>query len=80
MTRLLRGVLKGEWGFTGVVASDWDATRSTVPTAVGGLDLAMPGPDSPWGAGPGRARSGPARCPRITPLPAASPSALMTAG
>src|ERR1700722_10358072 len=26
---LLRGVLKDEWDFTGVVVSDWDATRST---------------------------------------------------
>jgi beta-glucosidase len=48
--RLLREVLKDEWGFTGVVVSDWDAARSTVPTALAGLDLAMPGPDSPWGA------------------------------
>ncbi len=46
---LLRSVLKGEWGFAGVVTSDWDATRSTVPTAVGGLDLAMPGPNRYWG-------------------------------
>ena len=49
-TRLLRDVLKGEWGFTGVVVSDWDAARSTVPAAQAGLDLAMPGPDGPWGA------------------------------
>ena len=47
--RLLGEVLKGEWGFTGLVTSDWDATRSTVPTAVGGLDLAMPGPNKFWG-------------------------------
>ncbi len=47
---LLRGVLKGEWGFTGVVVSDWSAARSTVPTAQAGLDLAMPGPRGPWGA------------------------------
>src|SRR5580693_2026488 len=46
---LLRSVLKGEWGFAGLVTSDWDATRSTVPTAVGGLDLAMPGPNRFWG-------------------------------
>jgi beta-glucosidase len=46
---LLRSVLKGEWGFAGLVTSDWDATRSTVPTAVGGLDLAMPGPNRYWG-------------------------------
>jgi beta-glucosidase len=48
---LLRGVLKGEWGFTGAIVSDWDACRSVVPTALAGLDLAMPGPDSPWVTG-----------------------------
>ena len=47
---LLRKILKGEWGFEGVVVSDWSAARSTVATAVAGLDLAMPGPDGPWGA------------------------------
>ena len=47
---LLGRVLKGEWGFTGVVVSDWSAARSTVPTAQAGLDLAMPGPKGPWGA------------------------------
>ncbi|HEY2287535.1 MAG TPA: glycoside hydrolase family 3 N-terminal domain-containing protein, partial [Streptosporangiaceae bacterium] len=46
---LLRGVLKGEWGFDGVVMSDWHAARQTVATALGGLDLVMPGPDGPWG-------------------------------
>ena len=49
--RLLRGVLKGEWGFTGAIVSDWDACRSVLPTALAGLDLAMPGPDSPWVTG-----------------------------
>jgi beta-glucosidase len=47
---LLRKILKGEWGFGGVVVSDWSAARTTVATAVAGLDLAMPGPDGPWGA------------------------------
>ena len=47
---LLGRVLKGEWGFTGVVVSDWSAARSTVPTAQAGLDLVMPGPKGPWGA------------------------------
>ncbi|MFF8779254.1 glycoside hydrolase family 3 C-terminal domain-containing protein [Streptomyces sp. NPDC015140] len=46
---LLTDPLKGEWGFDGVVVSDWGAVRTTVDTARGGLDLAMPGPDSPWG-------------------------------
>ncbi|GAA2429719.1 beta-glucosidase family protein [Streptomyces macrosporus] len=48
--RLVRGVLKEEWGFTGPVVSDWAATRSTAASALGGLDLVMPGPDGPWGA------------------------------
>src|SRR5260370_345748 len=48
--RLLRDVLKDEWGFDGVVTSDWHAARSTAATALAALDLAMPGPDGPWGA------------------------------
>jgi beta-glucosidase len=47
--RLLRDVLKGEWGFDGVVTSDWHAARSTAATALAALDLAMPGPEGPWG-------------------------------
>jgi beta-glucosidase len=47
--RLLRDVLKNEWGFDGVVISDWHAARSTHATAVATLDLSMPGPESPWG-------------------------------
>ena len=46
---LLGRVLKDEWGFGGVALSDWHAARSTVETAVAGLDLAMPGPAGPWG-------------------------------
>jgi len=45
---LLRDVLKGEWGFDGVVISDWLATRSAVASANAGLDLVMPGPGGPW--------------------------------
>jgi beta-glucosidase len=47
--QLLGRILKEEWGFAGVALSDWHAARSTVATAVAGLDLAMPGPDGPWG-------------------------------
>ena len=47
--RLLRDVLKNEWGFAGVVTSDWHAARSTQETATATLDLSMPGPDGPWG-------------------------------
>src|SRR5712692_8606588 len=46
---LLRDVLKTEWGFRGVVVSDWSATSTTVPSAFAGLDLIMPGPNGPWG-------------------------------
>ncbi|HWC79821.1 MAG TPA: glycoside hydrolase family 3 C-terminal domain-containing protein [Pseudonocardiaceae bacterium] len=46
---LIDGVLKGEWGYDGLVMSDWFATTSTAASANGGLDLVMPGPDTPWG-------------------------------
>lgn len=46
---LVRGVLKGEWGFDGFVVSDWTAVRSTEAAALGGTDVAMPGPHGPWG-------------------------------
>ena len=45
---LLRDVLKDEWHFDGVVVSDWLATRRTVESATGGLDVVMPGPGGPW--------------------------------
>lgn len=48
--RLLDGILKDEWGFDGVVVSDWLANKSTVQSALGGLDLEMPGPGGKWGA------------------------------
>ena len=47
-TELVEGVLKGEWGFDGLVMSDWFATSSTAASANGGLDLVMPGPGGPW--------------------------------
>src|SRR3954470_22709611 len=43
-------ILKREWGFDGVVVSDWRAARSTVGAALGGLDIAMPQLENPWGA------------------------------
>lgn len=39
----LTDALRGEWGYTGFVMSDWFATHSTVPSANAGLDLEMPG-------------------------------------
>ncbi len=41
---LLGRVLKEEWGFEGIVVSDWGAARSTAEDANAGLDLEMPGP------------------------------------
>ena len=40
---LLRDILKGEWGFRGLVMSDFVlGTRDTVKAALGGLDVEMP--------------------------------------
>ncbi len=47
---LQNDLLKGEWGFDGVVVSDWTAARSTVASALGGLDVVMPAQGDPWGA------------------------------
>ena len=44
---LLGGILRREWGFDGIVMSDWFGTHSTGPAAEAGLDLEMPGP-SAW--------------------------------
>ncbi|WES64432.1 glycoside hydrolase family 3 C-terminal domain-containing protein [Microbacter sp. GSS18] len=46
---LLTTPLNDEWGFDGVVVSDWTAVRS-LESARHPQDLAMPGPDGPWGA------------------------------
>ena len=46
---LLRDVLKDEWGWDGVVMSDWGAARDTVGPGNAALDLAMPGPAGPFG-------------------------------
>jgi beta-glucosidase len=35
-------VVKKEWGFDGIIMSDWSSTYSTVTAANGGLDLEMP--------------------------------------
>ncbi|GLZ00923.1 glycoside hydrolase family 3 C-terminal domain-containing protein [Actinoplanes sp. NBRC 103695] len=47
---LQQRVLKDEWGFDGIVVSDWRAARDTVGAALGGLDIAMPAMQNPWGA------------------------------
>lgn len=48
-TMLLDGVLRGEWAFDGLVISDWYGTHSTVPAALAGLDVEMPGPPQWFG-------------------------------
>ncbi|MGO4500783.1 glycoside hydrolase family 3 C-terminal domain-containing protein [Paenibacillus sp. 2RAB27] len=42
--KYLNGVLKQEWGFDGLVMSDWGAVVDKVPSVQYGLDLEMPGP------------------------------------
>lgn len=42
--RLLTEILKEEWGFEGLVVSDWTAVHDRVAALRAGLDLEMPGP------------------------------------
>jgi beta-glucosidase len=42
--RLLEEILRREWGFDGLVMSDWGGTHSAGASARAGLDLEMPGP------------------------------------
>lgn len=41
---LLRDVLRGSWGWNGLVMSDWGGTNSIADALRAGLDLEMPGP------------------------------------
>jgi beta-glucosidase len=45
--RLVEDVLRREWGFSGLVMSDWMGTYSTAEGLDAGVDLEMPGP-SKW--------------------------------
>ncbi|WP_159498964.1 glycoside hydrolase family 3 C-terminal domain-containing protein [Microbacterium sp. 18062] len=47
---LLTDPLKSEWGFDGVVVSDWGGVRH-LRSARTGQDLVFPGPVSPWSKG-----------------------------
>ncbi|HEY6927884.1 MAG TPA: glycoside hydrolase family 3 N-terminal domain-containing protein, partial [Steroidobacteraceae bacterium] len=47
---LIHKILKGEWGFDGLLMSDWGAVHTTVAAANAGLDLEMPGPPRYFGA------------------------------
>ena len=44
--QLLTEILKNEWGFEGLVVSDWGAVRNRVAALKAGLDWEMPGPQN----------------------------------
>ena len=46
---LLKDILKGEWGYPGVVVSDWGANHTVFESVKNGLDLEMPGPAKYYG-------------------------------
>jgi beta-glucosidase len=46
---LLTEILREEWGFEGVVISDWGANHTIVESVKGGLDIEMPGPARYYG-------------------------------
>jgi beta-glucosidase len=46
---LLNDILRGEWGFDGLVVSDWQANHTIFESVQGGLDLEMPGPAKYYG-------------------------------
>ncbi|KAF5962400.1 glycoside hydrolase family 3 [Fusarium bulbicola] len=41
---MIEKVVRGEWGWQGLVTSDWYGTYSTVESVEAGLDIEMPGP------------------------------------
>jgi beta-glucosidase len=47
---LITDILREEWGFSGIVMSDWFGLHSTVEGIQSGLDLEMPGPPVERGA------------------------------
>ena len=48
--KTLNGLLKGQLEYPGNVMSDWGATKSGVPSVLGGLDIDMPGGDGFMGS------------------------------
>lgn len=43
-SKLMNDILRKEWGFEGLIMSDWHGTYSATPSIQAGLDLEMPGP------------------------------------
>lgn len=43
-TALIRDILRNEWGFHGLVMSDWGGLNDTVQSLLATIDLEMPGP------------------------------------
>ena len=46
---LLHDLVRGEWGFEGLVMTDWFGVADTVDSIAAGLDLEMPGPGRAYG-------------------------------
>jgi beta-glucosidase len=42
--QLIKYILREQWGYQGLVMSDWGGTNSTVESVLAGCDLEMPGP------------------------------------